>query len=133
MLLTLAVSTPLRATMDKVPCVNVRSAAECARQEAAAKATVEARVGETQTSAGVVRMETLTVGPDPEDRDAPEAGRWEKMKRALGRGRSEKREWVETYDNAGVRTACMRPCPTPLCCVRSDEFSLAHPKAPGAF
>jgi hypothetical protein len=136
----IAVSTSLRAAMDKVPCVNLRSAAECARTEVAAKGAAEPRqassasdenVSDVQASGGVVRMEKVTVGAHPEDRPAPEASRWERMERALGPGRSAKREWVETYDNAGVRTACMRPCPTPLCCVRSDEFSLPHPRVPG--
>jgi hypothetical protein len=88
-------------------------------------------VSEVQTSAGVMRLEKLEITPDPEDLKAPEASRWEKMERALGPGKSAKREWVETFDNAGGRMACMRPCPTPLCCVRSGEFSLAHPNVPG--
>lgn len=125
------------AVEGEVSCRNLRSAAECARLEAAgapprsSASVFRDNVSEVQTRAGVMRLEKLEVTPDPEDRKAPEASRWEKMDRALGPGKSAKREWVETYDNAGVRTACMNPCPTPLCCVRSGGFSLAHPYVPG--
>ena len=128
----------LRAA-EKLPCSNLRSAADCAREGALAGAharevaVLEDKAGEAQSSADVVRLEKLEIVPAPEDRDAPQLNRWEKMERALGPGKSARREWVETFDNTGVRMACMKPCPTPLCCIKSGEFSLAHPTAPGAF
>jgi hypothetical protein len=121
---------------DNVPCRNLRSAADCARERPAPKANAREskdNPNEVQDSSGVVQLETLEVVPAPEDMEAPRLSRWEKMERALGPGKSARREWVETFDNAGVRTACMRPCPTPLCCIKSGESSLAHPTAPGAF
>ena len=127
------------AVEDGISCRNLRSAAECVRPEGAKASqpsssfVLRANVSEVQTSVGVMRLEKLEITPDPEDQKAPEASRWEKMERALGPGKSAKREWVETFDNAGGLMACMKPCPTPLCCVRAGEFSLAHPSAPGGF
>ena len=130
---------PLPGAADKVPSRNVRTAAECVREEARATAVIGGAVsGEKPSSspiAGeVVPMEKLEVLPDPEDMQAPEASRWEKMERALGRGRSAKPVWSDSRDNGGVRLHCRNPCPPwPFpCCISSGDFSIANPRAKGA-
>ena len=126
---------------EKVPCRNLRPAADCAREEAAVNAAMPGgvtvskdKVSEVQAASGVVHLEKLEILPDPEDIQAPQATRWQKMERALGRGRSAKPIWMDSYDNSGVRLSCRDPCPPwpMMCCVGSGGFSIAHPSAKGA-
>lgn len=136
LLVAIALGSPIGwlGAADKVACRNLRTAADCAREEAA-KAHVQGvavdKATDAQASSGVVRLEKVEALPAPEDVEAPQLNRWEKMSRAMGPGRSARPEWVESIDNSGVRTSCMNPCPTPLCCVKSGEFSLARPRTPG--
>ena len=130
---------PVLDAAEKVPCRNMRSAADCAREEAKVTAVIGGAVSKEKPSAipvtgDVVPMEKLEVLPDPEDVQAPEASRWEKMERALGRGRSAKPVWTESRDNGGVRLHCRNPCPPwPFeCCIVSGDFSIANPRAKGA-
>ena len=141
-LLVMALWPAVPSAADKVPCRNVRTAADCAREEAAVNAAMPGgitvskdKAGEVQAASGVMRMEKLEILPDPEDIQAPEASRWEKMERALGRGRSAKPIWTDAWNNGGVRLHCRNPCPPwPFtCCVSSGNFSIAHPNANGAF
>ena len=102
-------------------------------------ASLPAQAGDPplRIDAPAAARETVIVRPENEDLTPPEPNRWEKMERALGRGRSAKTTWVDWTDNSGVRMACRNPCPLPLginCCVGSGTaFSIAAPKFKGAW
>ncbi len=106
-----------------VACRNFKSEAQCAADEKArARAPAKAGVDqatEVRTSNGAVQVERITVEANPEDRAAPELGRWEKFERGL-----QGEKVVEFVGNDGVRQMCLDPCKRGFnCCVRGREFT----------
>ena len=71
----------------------------------------------------VIRVETIEVAPDPQDREPAAPSRWERFAVALGPGRSARSRVTQMRFNDGSRTEC-REGRMFTVCEQSGQFTL---------
>src|SRR5690242_1638372 len=71
----------------------------------------------------VIRVETIEVTPEPQEREPRRPGRWERFAAALGPGRSARPQRIEMRFNDGSRAECVERFQV-TSCEYSGQFTL---------